>query len=132
MGHMFFNCSSLVYIPDISKWNTNNVTDIFEMFEGCTSLSSFPDISKWNINKIKNINVSDMFSSSFLKEEFSNFNNFSNKNNLNKINNSLDSEKYSEENNNNNKNLFNYNEKENGEFEKQTKELNDYYNNFYN
>ena len=45
---MFFGCSSLSSLPDISKWNTINVNDMRFMFYGCSSLSSLPDISKWN------------------------------------------------------------------------------------
>ena len=55
MNGIFYECSSLSTLPDISKWNTNNVTYISKMFSGCTSLSSLPDISKWNTN-----NVTDM------------------------------------------------------------------------
>jgi len=55
MSWMFYECSSLLYFPDISKWNTNKVTDMSYMFGGCSSLSSLPYISKWNIN-----NVNDM------------------------------------------------------------------------
>ena len=43
---MFFRCSSLSYLPDISKWNTNNVTNMKSMFNGCSSLSSVFDFSK--------------------------------------------------------------------------------------
>ena len=39
-------------LPDISKWNTNNVTNMSGIFKGCSSLSSLPDISKWNTNNI--------------------------------------------------------------------------------
>jgi len=46
---MFSGCSSLSYLPDISKWNINNIKKIKCLFEGCLSLSSFPDISKWDI-----------------------------------------------------------------------------------
>ena len=28
MSYMFSNCRSLSSLPDISKWNTNNVTDM--------------------------------------------------------------------------------------------------------
>jgi len=48
MGYMLTACSSLSSLPDISKWNTNNVNDMKCMFYGCSSLSSLPDISKWN------------------------------------------------------------------------------------
>ena len=46
MSDMFSGCPSLLSLPDISKWNTNNVTNMYSMFNGCFSLSSIPDISK--------------------------------------------------------------------------------------
>ena len=52
MSSMFYGCSSLSLLPDISKWNTNNVTDMSFMFSGCSSLSSLSDISKWNTNNV--------------------------------------------------------------------------------
>ena len=45
---MFCNCSSLISLPDISKWNTKNVLAMCEMFKDCSSLTSLPDISKWD------------------------------------------------------------------------------------
>ena len=59
MSDMFANCSSLLSLPDISKWNNNKVNDMSHMFYGCSSLLSLPDISKWNINNVNN--MSDMF-----------------------------------------------------------------------
>ena len=56
---MFYKCSLLSFLPDISKWNTNIVTNMVEMFSGCSSLSSLPDISKWNTNNV--IDMSKMF-----------------------------------------------------------------------
>ena len=53
---MFYECSSLSSLPDISKWNTNNVTDMSKIFDGCSSLSSLPNISKWNTNNVTNMN----------------------------------------------------------------------------
>ena len=44
MDGMFTNCSSLISLPDISKWNTKNVIDLDDIFDGCLSLYSFPDI----------------------------------------------------------------------------------------
>ena len=58
MSNMFYECSSLLSLSDISKWNTNNIIDMGHMFDGCSSLSSLPDISKWNINKFFVINLS--------------------------------------------------------------------------
>ena len=56
---MFSGCSSLLNLPDISKWNTNNVKDMSFMFCGCYSLLYLPDISKWNTNNVTN--MSSMF-----------------------------------------------------------------------
>ena len=57
LNKIFFGCSSLLSLPDISKWNTNKFPQMIGMFKGCSSLSSLPDISKWNIKFIPN----DMF-----------------------------------------------------------------------
>jgi len=51
---IFGGCSSLLSLPDISKWNTNNVTNMSCMFGDCSSLLSLPDISKWNTNNVTN------------------------------------------------------------------------------
>ena len=56
MNWMFNGCSSLISLPDISVWNTENIKDISHMFSGCSSLTSLPDISKWNTKNIKNMN----------------------------------------------------------------------------
>ena len=56
---MLSGCSSLSSLPNISKWNINNVEDMFGMFKGCSSLSSLPDISKWNTDNV--IDMSDIF-----------------------------------------------------------------------
>ena len=52
MIYMFCNCTSLYSLPDLSKWNINNVINMSYMLCNCESLSSFPDLSKWNINNI--------------------------------------------------------------------------------
>ena len=41
-------CSSLIYLPDITRWNTEYTINISNMFNGCSNLISLPDISKWN------------------------------------------------------------------------------------
>ena len=48
MSSIFYNCYSLISLPDISKWDTNNVTDMTYMFKECSSLTKIPDISEWN------------------------------------------------------------------------------------
>ena len=55
MSHMFFGCNLLESLPDISKWDTKNVKDMSYMFSGCKSLVSLPDISKWNIKNVKDM-----------------------------------------------------------------------------
>ena len=60
MSGMFFNCSSLNNLPDISKWDTKNVTNISYMFCRCSSLNNLPDISKWDTKNVTN--MSGMFS----------------------------------------------------------------------
>ena len=52
MSNMFTACKSLSYLPDISKWNINNVTKIRYKFYRCSSLTYLPDISKWNTNNV--------------------------------------------------------------------------------
>ena len=58
-----FVIESLSSLPDISKWNTQNVTTMSWMFYNCISLSSLPDISQWN-----NQNVTTM-TGIFFKDE---------------------------------------------------------------
>ena len=56
MSCMFYYCSSLKSLPDISKWDTKNVIDISYMFYECKSLKSLPDISKWDIKNVTYMN----------------------------------------------------------------------------
>ena len=44
---IFSNCTSLISVPDLSKWNTNNIKDMFYLFSDCFTLPFLPDISKW-------------------------------------------------------------------------------------
>ena len=50
MSYLFYDCSTIEYLPDISVWNVKNVKNMTEMFSGCSSLLSLPDISKWELN----------------------------------------------------------------------------------
>ncbi len=59
MSHMFANDFALKQFPDISKWNTSKVKDMEHMFTRCT-ISEIPDISKWDTSNI--LNMSYMFS----------------------------------------------------------------------
>ena len=51
--------SSLLLLPNLSKWNTK-VKNMSHMFDSCTKLSSLPDISKWNTENV--IDMSFIFS----------------------------------------------------------------------
>ena len=53
---MIGGCSSLLSLPDTSKWNTYNVIDMSCMLSGCKSLLSLPDISKWNTSHLEKDN----------------------------------------------------------------------------
>ena len=52
---MFSNCSSLISLPDLYKWNTKNLKTM-EYLSNCISLSICPDITKWNNYKTDAIN----------------------------------------------------------------------------
>ena len=67
MNGLFYKCSSLQSLPDISKWNMNNVMTISLLFFGCSSLTSLPDISKWNMDNIIKISLA-FFNCSSLTE----------------------------------------------------------------
>ena len=56
MNAVFYNCSSLSSLPDISKWNTSNVTNLGYIFSECSQLSSLPDISQWITSKVEIMN----------------------------------------------------------------------------
>ena len=60
MSSMFFNCPSLISIPDISEIDTSKIVDMSSLFSGCNSVKTLPDISKWDTSKVTN--MKDMFS----------------------------------------------------------------------
>ena len=55
LDQMFFNCSTLIELPDIYKWNYKNIKSMNSLFYNCSSLTSLPDISKWDISNVINI-----------------------------------------------------------------------------
>ena len=56
LSFLFHECIELVFLPNISEWNTSKVTNMSSMFFGCTSLKLLPDISKWDMTKVTKIN----------------------------------------------------------------------------
>ena len=50
VSYMFYNCSQLLSLPDISNWNTKDIISMNDLFYNCSSLKSLPDLSKWNIS----------------------------------------------------------------------------------
>ena len=55
MSYMFAGCTDLKFFPNVLNWNTSNVTEIKGIFLGCSSLKFLPDISKWNISMVHNL-----------------------------------------------------------------------------
>ena len=54
---LFSGCASFESLPDISKWNTNNVLNMIYLFHNFKSLISLPHLSKWNLDKVENISL---------------------------------------------------------------------------
>jgi len=43
MRGIFSGCSSLISLPDISKWNTSNINDMRNLFSKCPNLQYLSD-----------------------------------------------------------------------------------------
>ena len=52
----FSACRSLQSLPDISKWDIKNITDMNYTFSGCKSLKPLLDILKWETQNVKDMN----------------------------------------------------------------------------
>ena len=50
---MFMGCIALQELPDISKWNTKNVTLMIGMFAYCMNLKSLPNIRNWDTSSLQ-------------------------------------------------------------------------------
>ena len=53
MSCLFYDCESLLSLPEILNWNTSKVIDMSYMFYNCTSLIYLPDISKFDLSNVK-------------------------------------------------------------------------------
>ena len=154
MKGLFSGCESLTKLPDISKWKTENINDLSEMFNGCSKLSKLPEINKWKFKN--NVNIIGIFSgcsSLLLMPDITSWNIIEdNYNYLSEIISFYDTSKkeisiISTSNNRNtdlnvsfeyNNNSFNNKGKNYNDFsifeksEEEKKELEEYYENFYN
>ena len=69
LNSIFENCSSLTFVPNISKWKLNDKVKKQNIFRGCNSYLSNSDISKWNINIPEEIKISSADSNSIHTKE---------------------------------------------------------------
>jgi len=69
INNLFENCSLLTFIPNILKWKFHNKIQINNIFKGCKSLLVIPDISKWNISIPECFNTSSFNSNSISIKE---------------------------------------------------------------
>ena len=53
---MFTKCTSLISLPDLSKWDASNLKGMNSLFIDCLFLISLPDISKWKYYDKNDIN----------------------------------------------------------------------------
>ena len=53
---IFMDCKQLISLPDLSKWDTSQVTNIENLFNGCSSLTSINCIYGWNTKNIVKMN----------------------------------------------------------------------------
>ena len=56
IDYMFFNCTFLKSLPDISNWFLKNTTSIYAMFYNCISLLSLPELTQLDKEKIFDMN----------------------------------------------------------------------------
>ena len=75
MKGLFYNCSSLISLPDISKWNTDKVKSYSGIFYNCLSLLFFINIFNWKLNNDSKAN--QIFENCFtfkINDDFTNTN----------------------------------------------------------
>ena len=93
---MLSDCSLLISLTNISKWDTNNASDMSYLFEdvylyclylilksgillkfiglfmNCISINSFPDITQWMIKAFSKCYIFDNYINSINKNNFGN------------------------------------------------------------
>ena len=82
---LFFGCHSLISLPNISRWDTDNVFDFTDIFCDCKNLKFLPDLSRWNLERSENLfnifgncnslnNIQDIYA--FLEQKIFPFNEY--------------------------------------------------------
>ena len=56
MSYSFYHCESLLTLPDISTWNTDNLFYCNNLFSKCLSLAFLPKVDIWNTPSILDAN----------------------------------------------------------------------------
>ena len=64
LSEMFYGCSSLLSLSDITYWDTSKVISMYKMFNGCLSLISLSDKLKWNTSNVNNMALMFFYCSS--------------------------------------------------------------------
>ena len=60
MSYMFYGCKSLIFFPDITKWNISNLIDMNSQFSYCESLLFFLKNDNNKYKKLDNLKVEDI------------------------------------------------------------------------
>ena len=127
MSGLFYECSSLQWLPEISKLNLNNLKKLDNIFKGCSSLLSFPNIAKWNL-----LNINDKNNLNNFREESLSNKNSSSLENTNVIDSdNINSSSFLNNQDNTDLNLINEYKIEEIDFSFKDNSLDLYYNNFY-
>jgi surface protein len=66
---MFYNCTSLISIPDINDWNISKDIDIYLMFYNCISLIYFRNSAMEKIPEAYYINSGILITKYYQKEK---------------------------------------------------------------
>ena len=59
MGYMFYKIRGLKSLPNISKIDTSKITNKRSTFEVCLSLETLPNMERWNVENV--ISMRGMF-----------------------------------------------------------------------
>ena len=52
MSGMFWDCHSIIKLPNLSNWNRSNLHNMCYMLAGCSNLTDTSSIKNWDISKV--------------------------------------------------------------------------------